>query len=164
MKEIYKIYSAAFFGGLASSAAVISTLYFLANGINQSQIAILLSAFMFSYAIFEIPTGGIADTFGHKTSVYLGIIIGALSFLFIGLSHNFYLFFMAMVLAGLSGALESGAYSSLIHDVLRKLGKTDEFIKVQGRMGSSFLVGTLIAAPFMSIIFRSNIRFPYILG
>ena len=121
MNEIHKIYASTFFVGLGTSAAVIVTLFLLANGLSQIQIATLFSANLISYALLEIPTGGIADTFGHKTSVFLGIACIALSFLLTGLSHNFSLFFIAMIIAGLGFALNSGASSSLIHDILNKI-------------------------------------------
>ncbi len=164
MKEIYKIYASTFFVGLSTSVAVISTLFYLTNGLSQTEIATLLSTFMLTYALLEIPTGGIADTFGHKTSIFLGIICMAVSFLVTALSSNFYMFLTAMLFAALGFALNSGAYSALIQDILNKLGKGEEFTKIYGRMGSALLIGPLVAAPFMSLLFTYNIRFPYLLG
>lgn len=164
MGEIYKIYASTLFVGLSLSVAVISTLFYLANGLTQAEIATLLSVFMVTYALLEIPTGGIADTFGHKTAVFFGIVSMAISSLVTALSSNFYMFLIAMLLAALGFALNSGAYSALIHDILNKLGKNEEFTKIYGRMGSMFLIGPLIASPFMSLIYTGNIRYPYILA
>ncbi|MBI2601379.1 MFS transporter [Candidatus Daviesbacteria bacterium] len=164
MREIYKIYASTFFVGLALSVSVISTLYYLANGLNQAQVATIFSVFMIGMALFEIPTGGIADTFGHKKSVFLGISVHALSSLITALSSSFEMFLFAMILAALGFALVSGAYSSLIHDILNKLGKAQEFTKVNGRMGTMLLVGPLFASPFMSLLYTSNIRYPWLLA
>lgn len=163
MREIYKIYASTFFVGLALSVSVISTLFYLDNGLTQAQIAIIFSTFMIAMALLEIPTGGFADTFGHKTSVFLGISAHALSMLITALSTTFYPFLLGMLLAALGFALISGAYSSLIHDILNKLGKAQEFTKVNGRMGTVLLAG-LIASPVMSLIYTSNIRYPYLLA
>lgn len=164
MREIYKIYASTFFVGLALSVSVISTLFYLANGLTQAQIAVIFSAFMISLALLEIPTGGIADTFGHKTSVFLGISIHAISSLVTALSSNFQMFLLSMILAALGFALVSGAYSSLIHDILNKLGRAHEFTKVNGRMGTMLLIGPLVASPLMSLIYVNNIRYPYLLA
>lgn len=164
MREIYKIYASTLFVGLALSVSVISTLFYLDNGLTQGQIAVIFSAFMIGLALLEIPTGGIADTFGHKTSVFLGISVHAISSLVTALSSSFEMFLFAMILAALGFALVSGAYSSLIHDILNKLGKVEEFTKVNGRMGTMLLVGPLITSPLMSVIYTSNIRYPYFLA
>lgn len=164
MKEIYKIYASTFFVGLSLSVSVISTLFYLTNGLTQVQIATIFSVFMISLAVLEIPTGGIADTFGHKTSVFLGISCMALGLLITGLGSEFNIFLIAIFLSGLGFALNSGAYSSLIHDILNKLGKGKEFTKVQGRTGAILLLGPMIASPIMSLLYKGNIRFPYLLG
>lgn len=163
MREIYKIYASTFFVGLAFSVSVISTFFYLDNGLTQTQIATVFSTFMIAMALLEIPTGGFADTFGHKTSVFLGISAHALSMLITALSSTFYPFLLGMLLAALGFSLISGAYSSLIHDILNKLGKAQEFTKINGRMGTVLLAG-LIASPIMSLLYTSNIRYPYLLA
>lgn len=164
MKEIYKIYASTFFVGLALSVSVISTLFYLANGLTQAQVATIFSAFMISLALFEIPTGGIADTFGHKTSVFLGIATHALSCLVTALSSNFYMFLFSMLLAGLGFALVSGAYSSLIHDILNKLGKSEDFTRINGKTNAIFLIGPIITSPLMSLLYKNDIRLPYLVA
>ena len=109
MKEIHKIYSANFLMGAAYSVAVIETLYRLSHGLDQTQIALLSSVFFISYALLEIPTGGFADTFGHKKSVFLGLVIHALAPLLVGLSPTYSMFLIGAVLAGLE------SHSSLEH-------------------------------------------------
>lgn len=164
MKEINKIYASTFFVGLSTAVGAISTLFYLENGLTQSQIALLLSAFMITFALCEIPTGGIADTFGHKMSIVWGIIFIAISTLITGLSSSFWLFFLAMILAGIGYSLNSGAYSSLIHDLLNKINKNNEFMKVQGRIGTALLLGLLFAGPVMSLLYKYNTRSPFLIS
>lgn len=164
MKEIYKIYASTFFVGLSTAIGAIGTLFYLANGLNQSQIALLLSAFMITFAVCEIPTGGLADTFGHKASIVWGIIFMALGTLITGLSSSFYLFLLAMIFSAVGFSLNSGAYSSIIHDILNKINKDNDFMKVQGRMGTCLLVGPLISGPFISLLYKYDIRAPFIVS
>lgn len=164
MREIYKIYLSNFLMGAAYSIAVIETLYRLSNGLSQTQIALLSSVFFICYAVFEIPTGGFADTFGHKMSVFWGLVIHALAPLIVGLYPTYPVFLIGAVLAGLGIALQSGAFSSLTHDILNRIGKSDNYTKVQGRVSAYLLVGTLIASSFVSIIYRDFPRLTYILS
>ena len=164
MKEIKKIYWAHFLMGVAYSIAVIETLYRLSNGLNQTQIALLSSLFFISYSLLEIPTGGLADTFGHKKSVLWGLIVHALAPLIVGLSPTYPIFLIGAILAGLGIALQSGAFSSLIHDILNRLGKGEEYAKVQGRTSAYLLLGTLVASPLVSILYNVHPRLTYLLS
>jgi MFS family permease len=164
MKEINKIYLANFFMGVAYSIAVIDTLYRLSNGLSQTQIALLSSLFFISYSLLEIPTGGLADTFGHKKSVFWGLFVHALAPLIVGLSPTYPIFLIGSVLAGLGIALQSGAFYSLIHDILIRLGKGEEYIKVQGRTSAYLLVGTLVASPLVSILYSGHPQLTYLIS
>src|SRR3989344_6760803 len=97
MKEINKIYLANFLMGVAYSIAVIETLYRLSNGLSQTQIALLTSLFFICYSVLEIPTGGIADTFGHKKSVLWGLVVHAFAPLMVGLSPTYPVFLIGSV-------------------------------------------------------------------
>ncbi len=164
MREINKIYLANFLMGVAYSIAVIETLYRLSNGLSQTQIALLSSLFFISYSLLEIPTGGLADTFGHKKSVFWGLIVHALAPLIVGLSPTYPIFLIGSVLAGLGIALQSGAFSSLTHDILNRLGKGEEYIKVQGRTSAYLLVGTLVASPLVSILYDGHPQLTYLIS
>jgi len=74
MKEINKIYTASFFQGFGIVASVTYTLFFLSNGLTQTQIGALFSIFMISLAFLEIPTGAFADTLGHKSIKHHAIV------------------------------------------------------------------------------------------
>src|SRR3989344_1811129 len=164
MKEINKIYLANFLMGVAYSIAVIETLYRLSNGLSQTQIALLSSLFFISYSLLEIPTGGLADTFGHKKSVFWGLVVHAFAPLIVGLSPTYPIFLIGSVLAGLGIALQSGAFSSLTHDILNRLGKGEEYIKVQGRTSAYLLVGTLVASPLVSVLYSGHPRLTYLIS
>lgn len=84
--------------GAAYAVAVIETLYRLSNGLNQTEIALLSSVFFICYALLEIPTGGFADTFGHKTSVFWGLVIHAFAPLIVAINPIFPIFLTGSVL------------------------------------------------------------------
>jgi len=66
-----------FLSGFSNVATVTFTLYLLSHGINQTQIGFLFGFFMVCMAIFNIPTGVIADMFGHKASVVIALLLDA---------------------------------------------------------------------------------------
>ena len=164
MKEINKIYIASFLQGFGVVASVTYTLFFLSNGLSQTQIGILFSFFMISLALLEIPTGAFADTIGHKLSIALGTFLLSISFLILAIGTHFNIFILAMFFASAGLAFQSGAISSLIHDILQKMNEIDQFEKVQGRMNSIFLLSAVIGAPLGAFLFESHKRIPYFIA
>lgn len=164
MKEINKIYIASFLQGLGIIASVTYTLFFLANGLTQAQIGLLFSIFMISLALLEIPTGAFSDTIGHKSAIALGTLLLAVSFLVLAFGTSFPIFALAMIFASAGLAFQSGAISSLVHEILSKINQLDQFEKVQGRMGSIFLVSSVIGAPFGAFLFERYQRLPYFIA
>ncbi|MBI2442647.1 MAG: MFS transporter [Candidatus Levybacteria bacterium] len=164
MKEIKKIYAVHFLAGLSTAASVTFTLYFLSHGINQAQIGLLFAVFMISLAILDIPTGGLSDIFGHKHSVAAGLFFQSLSFLLFFFFPNYPGFFLGMLAAALGLALQSGATSSLIYELLHKEGLHESFQKVFGRASAYFLLAGIIAGPLGSFIYKYYPRIPYLLA
>jgi MFS family permease len=153
VKNIDKIYLAQLLSGFAMITSL-SPLYFLAHGVSQSQLGILISANILTLAIFDIPTGAIADTFGHKTSVFLGTLIWSLSYLMLYFATGFPIFLASMIVGGVGLALVSGAFTSLVYDILDKQGIQEDFRKVYGRSDSSFLISSVIAATAGGFIYQ----------
>ena len=164
MLEIKKIYLAHFLVGLATATSVVSTLYLLSHGVSQSQVSLLFAVFMITMALLNMPTGSFADIHGHKKSVFLGLCFHSLYSLFFFLFPTFLGFLVGMAMAGIGLALQDGAVSSLIYDILKKNGRADDFQKVKGRAASYFLVAAIFAAPIGSLVYKSHPRLPYLLS
>ncbi len=162
MKEIRKIYFVYFFAGLSTAAGATFTLYFLSHGLKQVEIGQLFGFFMICLAIFDIPTGGIADMFGHKASVAVGLFLQGLSFLMFVLYPAFFGFLIGMFFGALGLAFQSGATSSLIYELLHKEGLREDFQKVIGRANGYFLVASIIAAPIGTFIYKFYPNIPYL--
>lgn len=119
---------------------------------------------MIALAILDIPTGGIADMFGHKTSVCIGFFMQALCFL-IYFSFPTYIGFLIGTLCNALGlALQSGATSSLIYELLRKQNLQADFQKISGRVAAYALASSIIGNPIGTIIYKFYPRFPYLLA
>jgi len=153
-----------FLAGLSNMASVTFTIYFLSHGLSQLQIGELFGFFMLCMSLFNIPTGTIADIFGHKISVAIGVFLQALCFLIFFLYPNFYGFLLGMFFSGLGWAFQAGAISSLIYELLEKENLHQNFQKVFGRTNVYFLAGTIIGSPFGSIIYKFYPALPYLLS
>ena len=164
MKEINKIYLVHFLAGLSNIASVTFTLYFLSHGLQQFQIAQFFGIFMIIMAIFNIPTGAIADIFGHKLSVFIGLVLQSLSFFLFFAYPNYLGILMGFLASGLGLAFQSGALSSLIYEILRKENLHEDFQKVVGRAGGYMLIAGIIASPVGSFIYKANPSLPYFLS
>jgi MFS family permease len=161
VKEIHKIYAIHFLAGLTNAASVTFTIYFLSHGLSQAQIGLMFGAFMIVMSVFNIPTGAIADIYGHKISVFVGLIFQALSFLLFFASPNFIGFLIGFILSGIGLAFQTGAISSLIYEILKKENLHKSAQQVFGRANAYFLLGAVIASPIGSIVYKHNPSAPY---
>jgi MFS family permease len=164
VNEIKKIYAMSFLSGLSNAATVTFTLYFLSHGLSQGQIGFLFGFFMICMAIFNIPTGGIADIFGHKASVAIGLFFQGLSFLVFFLFPTYIGFLVGMFASAVGIAFQTGATTSLIYEILHKENLQHEFQKIIGRVGAYTLVAAIVASPLGSIIYKFYPSIPYFLS
>lgn len=162
MKEINKLYIAHFFAGLTNAASVTFTLYFLSYGLKQVEISQLFGIFMITLALLDIPTGGLADIFGHKASVAVGLFMQAVSFLLFAIYPTYLGFVLGMLAAALGLALQSGATSALFYELLHKENLHENFQKVTGRAGGYFLIASIIASPIGAIVYKFYPKIPYL--
>lgn len=164
MSDIRKLYLSNFLIGTSVMSSVTLTLFLLSNNISQSQISILFAVMMFTTAFFQIPTGGFADKFGCKKSVFIGIIIHAFSFIILFFAHSFNDFLAAMILVGLGISLQSGAFSSLIHRILSEKKRPEDYSKIWGRSYAFFDLAVFIISPIGAFIYQYYPRLPFLLS
>lgn len=164
MKEILKLYISRFIYGVGVMSTFTFTLYFLFHGLSQSQISILFSVYFLSTAIFEVPTGGFADTFGHKKSYALGLIIESFYYLIFFLFPSFWGILVGMIVAALGVSFQSGARDSLTYEIVNKIGKKDDYVKINSRINSFGDMGVILTAPIALLIYKFNPGLPYIIS
>src|SRR5258708_5914893 len=147
MQEIKKLYLSRFIYGIGVMSTFTFTLYFLFHGLSYAQIGLLFSVYFLSTAIFQVPTGGFADTFGHKTSYALGFIIESFYYLIFFLFPSFWGIFLGMIVAALGVSFQSGANDSLTYEILNKIGKKEDFVKISSRISTFGDFAVILAAP-----------------
>ncbi len=116
------------------------------GGIGLGHILFLNAWFMAWNFLLEVPTGTVADRFSRKTSIVLGLALGALAMGIYVSAPRFEVFLLAEVVAAVSYALLSGADEALMYDSLEADGRTGEAERVFRRIESFKLAGIVIGA------------------
>ena len=100
------------------------------------QVQFLQSWFMFWHFILEVPTGVVADYFGRKKSVIIGLIFYFFGVLLYGTVPNFVVFLICEFILAMGVSLMSGADSAMLYDKLKEHGMEHESKKFFGKAQS----------------------------
>ena len=140
-----------FYNLAASLIWGVNTLFLMNAGLDIFEVFIVNGIFTASMALFEIPTGVLADTRGRRTSFLFSVIItliGTLGYLWIAETSGSLVGFGIMsVVIGLGFTFYTGAVDAWLVDALTHTGYKGDLDKVFARggmvMGAAMLVGTL---------------------
>jgi len=150
---------------IASSLAVALPVWivFLKNEFSFLQISFAVSLQSIATILFEIPTGAVADAFGRKMSVVLGIVLQGLLWLALPFIHSEILLYSAFFLMGLLRTLESGADKAWIIDWLNENNGSslvqEMFVKIQSLHSLGSVISSLLAT---LLLFYVDIRFLFL--
>lgn len=145
-------------------------IFFLqANGLSYTEMTIVFAANFLALALFDLPTGNLADRYGRKRSIVVGTFIFAVGLLIYALTSSFLLFATAEIVLGVGSALLSGSTEAWYVDDLKRQGKAYEAERVYG-MASGLVsvvgvaggvVGSMLAVYTLSlpILFGSLVCF-----
>jgi len=98
----------------------IAILFFMAKGFTVFEAGLILAVMNLACAMFEIPTGAFADSYGRRRSAIVGYLLHIVFILAIVLSNNLTLLLLASILEGAAIAFESGAMESWAYDRLKE--------------------------------------------
>src|SRR6056297_3201572 len=114
-------------------------LFFLAQGLTFTQIAILEAVYNLTTLLGEIPTGYIGDRVGRRNSLLIGTALISLTLLGIGLSSSFGALVVLYVCWSTGYNFRSGSEDAWLYDTLTDDLSEDEFAHVRGRGESAAL-------------------------
>lgn len=124
------------FTGLKAMNAI-ATLFYLHRGVTIDQIFFLSIAWSVTSLVFEVPTGYLADRFGRKNTLLLGMAIWILSDVAAFFAHGFPAFIGVFVLMSLAYACASGTEEALLYDSLKELGHENKMTTQNGKLYAS---------------------------
>jgi MFS family permease len=115
----------------------INTLFLLDAGLTIFQVFVANAAFTAAMALFEVPTGVVADTRGRRVSFLLSeaiLAVGTLAYVGVAAIHGgLLLFCLAGVVLGLGYTFYSGAVEAWLVDALKATGYERELDGVFAR-------------------------------
>ncbi len=115
-------------------------------GISNTQAGLLMSGFLISYAIAQIPAGYLSDKYGARKVVSLGMAAFSFATLLIGFSRNFEQFLILRVLFGLF----AGTYFPPITSAISSAFPIEKRGKALGIFMSGTSIGMAVA-PVVSV-------------
>lgn len=121
-------------------------LFYTENGLDSYQIYLLQAAYSLSVAIFEIPSGYVADVIGRRTTLIWGTILGTAGFALLSISYDFKTFLIAEIILGIGGSFVSGADSALLYDSLQSDNRQHYYLRYEGRITAMGNLGETLAA------------------
>lgn len=135
-------------------AYVIERLFWASRGMRVIDVVYTEVIYSGVILLLELPTGMFADRFSRKKLIVADAVMACVEFIIIIYATQFWHFALAIALAGVGHALQSGAHNALLYDTLRHHGEEKNFEKILGRIKavdySGALVGGLIGAVIAS--------------
>lgn len=104
------------------------------NGLSLSEILSLTGIYSIACAVFELPTGVLADRWGRKPSLILGAACYLLAYSAYALFTEYSVLMLGNILLGISASFFSGTDSAYLYDYLKANKASDKFNQMEGRM------------------------------
>ena len=140
-----------------SSAHLVSHLHIMAlpallpllpgqMGVGFVELGVALSVFNVVSALVQAPLGFAVDRFGARRMLTFGLLLGSVSFLSLGLLHNYYWLRVAMGLAGFANGIYHPADYSLLSGGIdeRKMGRAFSIHTFAGYAGGALAPAVLL--------------------
>ena len=154
IKSLYKEYPAAFkvlvlatfidrLGGfiLFPFYSLYITSYF---GVGMIEVGILFSIFSVGNIIGGTLGGALADKYGRRAMILLGLVVSGISNVIMGLVNDLYLFYIIGAISGLVGNIGGPARQAMIADILPNEKRAEGFGILRVALNLSAVVGPLL--------------------
>lgn len=132
--------------------APLAILYYAEVTGSFAQAGLVVSVFMLSTVVLEVPTGVFSDMVGRKGTLVAGAAALTAAVVCFALADSLAWLLVGACLEGLSQALFSGNNDALLMDTLAEVGREAEFAPITGRVSSALQFGAAISAMSGSII------------
>lgn len=130
----------------------IMTLFLLQHNISVSFLIAAQTAFSIGMMFAEVPTGVLADKYGHKLSLRIGLLLDTLGMVQLLFVRNDIALLAYFVVRGVSVALRSGSDEALLYDSYKTERQTEKgYSKAYGHYLSQDLLGFIIASAIAGV-------------
>ncbi len=136
-------------------------LFYQANGLGMREVLLLQAVYSITIVILEIPSGYAADTWGRKTTLIVGAVLGCMGFVVYSFSYGFWGFLIAEVVLGTGQSFISGSDSAMLYDTLLSENKQSKYLKLEGRVLSLGNFAETLAAIAGGALADISLRLPF---
>ncbi|MGH2827311.1 MAG: MFS transporter [Actinomycetota bacterium] len=144
----------------------INTLFLLDAGLSIFEVFVANAVFTAAMALFEIPTGVVADTRGRRASFLLSeatLAVGTLAYVGVAaIEGGLLLFCLAGVILGLGYTFYSGAVEAWLVDALKATGFEHELDGVFARAGMVSSVAMVVGTVGGGVLGQVDLSLPYV--
>lgn len=141
--------------------AIITLFWKHSIGLDMAEILLLQGLFGLSMAVFEFPSGYVADRIGYRRTLIAASIVSTIGWILYASADTFATILLTEVLLGLGMSLISGCDSALLYESLREVDHEETFTRWTGRVRffSQGAEGT--AALFAGLLYVWSPRLPF---
>jgi MFS family permease len=132
-------------------------------GLSMAEIMVVQAIFGLSLALFEFPSGYLADRIGYRMSLILASALSIGGWGLYSLAQGFSSVAVAEIALGLSLSLVSGTNSAMLYESLANQGREEDFGRWFGRARFFGQLAEGSSALFAGILFAYWIRMPFAL-
>ena len=132
--------------------------FWRANGLSMAELMALQSYFSAVSVALEVPTGWLADRWGRRASLLLGLAALCAAVALYGLGHGLAAFLLAETCFGLGHALTSGADLALLHDSLQAAGRVADYPRRFARYQAVQLAAGAVSSAIGGLCFAQDPR------
>jgi MFS family permease len=156
----------ALFTASASLIWGINTLFLLDAGLTIFEVFVANAAFTLAMAVFEVPTGVVADTRGRRASFLLAAItlaIGTVAYVAVeAIDGGLLLFCLAGVVLGLGYTFYTGAVEAWLVDALKATGHTKPLDRVFAKSSIVTSVAMIVGTIGGGVLGQADLSLPYV--
>lgn len=143
----------------------LTAIYFIEkSGFTIMDIGILSAFFSLVQLVAEVPTGYFADKVGRVASIRTGSLLAALATLIYVYTTHKSGIYLGTMLEALGYSFLGGAGEALIHDSLVVQNKVQDYTKILSRTMSISLVANAILISLVPMTYYFNHNYPFLLG
>jgi len=131
-------------------------------GLSMAEIMTVQAVFGASLALFEFPSGYLADRIGYRPTLLLAATTSIVGWTLYSLAFDFWSVLLAEASLGLALSLVSGTTSALLYEPLLHEGREAEFSRWFGRMRFFGQMSEGSAALVAGLLFAWWVRLPFV--
>jgi MFS transporter, DHA3 family, tetracycline resistance protein len=148
---VYFLYEGGFSFLTRLTFTIYSVFAIVRLGLDPFQLVLLGTILEGTYLLFELPTGVLADTFGRRLSVIIGVFGSGLAFLTLGLSTTFWMAALSQVLWGVFATFTSGADVAWLTDEIGEKPARRAYLRAEQVGHLAALAGIAVSVALASI-------------